>query len=763
GKGEEGEAAARALLTRKGLGELLPPGVIPDATAADEGLLGAATRATDPFLARGALTGGERAFDIGAGTAGGVLGAATADEDATWQERAGRGVLGASLGALAGANARQLGRLAGRGLDGDVLGAAAGRAPAAEGGTLGRAGRVASDVSQALGSIPLLSVPGLAANFSGGALRTIERVLGEGVLSPLDALTDVGKVFAEIPGAARRFPEAVRRGPTADAPGVSGPSVDPADLFARSGRVPFVATLGTRLNAATDQFWRDLNEAGALGVAERRGLSSEQAAEHVARAGDFATFGGPNSPIARGLTSARAKLNDPNATPAEKATGFAVQAFAPYVMMPERLLRAAFETVVPVAHAPALVQAIRRGDTEAVKEGIGRMAVSTAALKTLWEAAAQGTLTGPAPSDQKERLRREALGAEWETFELPGGMRVPLRFFGAFGQSASAIAQIQDAIASGQAKGDDLPKHLGTIANETLKWTLDESYARDFGRFLRDVQSGRGAQSIAGTVGAAPGRLVAPIAGIASAADPYERETRETPLGGVVGQVASRSGLRAVLPERIDPTTGEAQRRSGNVLTRYLGSARGAEETPENAELARHGLSPRVIQDGKFAGEQQSVDAVRKLRQAYGAETGRAVRDLQKTPAYQKATDPEKKKLLEKALRDADFEAELRVGDAVKRSAKAQAAWEYSATAKYAGAPKDGDANAIRRYNRSVSQARAAKAEARKTDPKNPDKAEAAWARANPEEAKLARRTSVSATVLRKKKAEIYGKHKVSP
>jgi hypothetical protein len=216
------------------------------------------------------------------------------------------------------------------------------------------------------------------------------------------------------------------------------------------------------------------------------------------------------------------------------------------------------------------------------------------------------------------------------------------------------------------------------------------------------------------------------------------------------------------LPERIDPTTGEAQRRSGNVVTRYLGE-RGAEETPENAELARHGLSPRTIQDGKFAGEAQTVDAVRKLRQAYGAETGRAVREAQKTPAYQKASDPEKKKLLEKALRDADFEAELRVGDSVKRSAKAQAAWEASAIQKYQGAPKGADANTIRRYNRSISQAKAARTEARKADPKNTDKAEAAWARANPEEAKLARRGAVPAATIRKQRAAIYAKHKVSP
>jgi hypothetical protein len=408
------------------------------------------------------------------------------------------------------------------------------------------------------------------------------------------------------------------------------------------------------------------------------------------------------------------------------------------------------------------VQAIRRGDPDAMRQAGGRMALSGVTGIALWKAAEQGAITGPAPSDQKERKRREALGEQWETIALPGGARVPVRYFGAFGQSASAIASIHDQIASGQAKGDDLPKHLATAANEALKWTLDESYFRDFGRFIRAVQSGQGAQSLASTALAAPARVVAPLAGLASAADPYERETTETPLGGVVGNVASRSGLRMALPARIDPTTGEAQRRSGNFVTRYLGE-QGAEETPENAELSRHGLSPRTIQDGTYAGEAQTLDAVRKLRQAYGAETGKAVREAQKTPEYQKASDPEKKKLLEKALRDADFEAELRIGDAVKRSPKAQAAWEYSATAKYDGAPKDGDANAIRRYNRSVSQARAARTEARRSDPKNPGRAEAAWARANPEAAKLARRTAVSATTLRKKKAEIYAKHKVTP
>ena len=68
-----------------------PSGVVPASTETGDGLLGLARRATEPLMARGAMTPGERAFDVAAGTAGGVAGAATADEDATWQERAGAG------------------------------------------------------------------------------------------------------------------------------------------------------------------------------------------------------------------------------------------------------------------------------------------------------------------------------------------------------------------------------------------------------------------------------------------------------------------------------------------------------------------------------------------------------------------------------------------------------------------------------------------------------------------------------------------------
>jgi hypothetical protein len=69
-------------------------------TNLDTGLPGGITaRAMESPFFSPARTAGQAASDIAMGTAGGVAGAATADEDATWQERAGRFAAGAALGA----------------------------------------------------------------------------------------------------------------------------------------------------------------------------------------------------------------------------------------------------------------------------------------------------------------------------------------------------------------------------------------------------------------------------------------------------------------------------------------------------------------------------------------------------------------------------------------------------------------------------------------------------------------------------------------
>ena len=88
---------------------LAPPGL--GIAAGRDGAAGDWRSALDAALATvrpygAARTGGERAFDVAGGTLGGVAGAATAEEDATWQERAGRFASGAVAGSLVGPTAR---------------------------------------------------------------------------------------------------------------------------------------------------------------------------------------------------------------------------------------------------------------------------------------------------------------------------------------------------------------------------------------------------------------------------------------------------------------------------------------------------------------------------------------------------------------------------------------------------------------------------------------------------------------------------------
>ncbi|HXI18278.1 MAG TPA: hypothetical protein VNM48_18085, partial [Chloroflexota bacterium] len=97
-------------------------GAIRDSEARSQ-LLTAAGR--DPFTPQ-ATTDGQLAADRAIAAGSGALGAATADEDATWQERAGRGLVGGVVGSMLGAKGRQIGRIgqdAARGFE-DAVGVA---------------------------------------------------------------------------------------------------------------------------------------------------------------------------------------------------------------------------------------------------------------------------------------------------------------------------------------------------------------------------------------------------------------------------------------------------------------------------------------------------------------------------------------------------------------------------------------------------------------------------------------------------------------
>ena len=249
-------------------------------------------------------------------------------------------------------------------------------------------------------------------------------------------------------------------------------------------------------------------------------------------------------------------------------------------------------------------------------------------------------------------------------------------------------------------------------------------------------------------------------AGPLNASDPYVRDNAAYEgFGPALSRLVP--GGRYLSPAKIDPTTGEPLRRRGTGWSRYWGAESGTQLTAQAEELSRLGLNPHDFRSGEYAGEKQAPATLAKVKQTVGSEAGKAVREVMATPTYREADDAGKKAQLQQALRDADFAAELRLGDTVKRAPRQQADWEYGAVPRYQGIRKDAPAEEVRRDNRDVAAAKRARTEARKTYPDAPDKGQAEWARANPELNRLANRARPTRRRCRKRREEIDAKYGV--
>jgi hypothetical protein len=741
---------------------LLPPA----SEAGDGSLLGLARRATSPLMARAAETPGERAFDVGAGTLGGVAGAASAPEDATWQERLGRGVAGASLGALGGANLRQLGRV-GRGALGDeTLGVAAGG-----GGRRGLRRPTAGQVTDVLSSAPLTSPTSQGANFLAGGARTLERIALElGELRPIDALLDAGTTGKTLlsPSTWKKAGQAFASGPTPRNPGAAGTTG--ADSLANApGLAPAILTSGTRANAALDEVIRTANEAGARRVGARRGLTGQPLEDFVRKAGDYATITGKNSPLAHALTHAKGWMSDPAATPTQKTVGHVANALSGYVNMPERVMAATLRSVLsPVEGGFKLTKGALTRDSDLAREGFSRLlygGILDWKLAQLAGGDIEGLrVYGPPPRNQQLREEMEREGARWDAFVLGDPKNptavIPTRNAGIWGEQASLIGGLYTAAVQADREGRTGPLKVLDISNQLAKQTLSDSYLSDYAEFANKIDDLKGVQAAATTIAAYPSRAVALAAGPVNASDPYVRETNAYEgFGPALSRLVP--GGRYLLPAKTDPTTGEPLRRRGTGWSRYWGAESGTQLTEQAQELSRLGLNPHDFRAGEYAGEKQPPAALAKVKQTVGSEAGKAVREVMATPAYKEADDAGKKAQLQQALRDADFEADLRLGDTVKRAPRQQADWEYAAVPRYQGISKDAPAEEVRRYNRDVAAAKRARTEARKKYPNAPDKGQAEWARANPEQNRLAQRGEADATTLRKRREEIDQKYGV--
>jgi hypothetical protein len=571
--------------------------------------------------------------------------------------------------------------------------------------------------------MPLLTPSSQATNLLGGAFRTFQRFAEDSAgafwtdRAVRESLADFAGMVTELPAALRDIRGSTTRGGSAAARRQMGATGE--SLVNRSGAGPLVATLGTRLNAAGDDFWRRLNTAGASARAATRGITDpNEVADLGGQAADFVSFTGKNSSLAEFLGSFRQRLDDPAAGGAEKAFSALMVGLTPYVRTPERILKSSVSlatdpVVLPLQRAfgkGRLGEALRAGDQEAKREFAGRMTVGTMTLGLAGLAYADGKLFGAPPRDAKTRRELEANGAQWRTI-----YGVPLNKLGAFGQAMSGVGTVLLDAQVAAEKGVDPSDLVRAGISSAMRWALDESYLREVERFASDIGEGRGAEAAERLAINVAGRPAAALAGAAGAFDPVEREVR-----GTGAELVNRlPGGRYALPERIDPATGRPVERAGSGVGRLFFGSQGATYSTEGKELARLGVTAREFkpQDTVY-GNVQTPEARRLLQVTYGRLAGQYLRDAMGRPDYRTATDEQQAATLERQLALAARVADLEVGDRVARDPQARFELEWARTPQYRGV--EGTPDRIARQNLEIREAKQLLSEYQRRDGETP-------------------------------------------
>jgi len=600
----------------------------------------------------------------------------------------------------------------------------------------------------------------LGANLSGGAVGTLQNLLeataqrpGRPGLGALDfARGAAGSVPEGLRAAGRTFWQGTEaasaplsQGTRALAPGGRS-SLAAQPVTATPGGIgALLGSWATRANAATDQLFYTLNEAGARSVGESLGYTGTTLDDFAKRAAEEATFSGDPSRLGKFVIEAQRAVSNPAASAGDRLFGAAVTAFAPFVRVPERILRQGLDLATGGAvHVPEVFRSYldkSLSPTEADvlrRQAGGRIFAAVTTTAGLIGAAANGTVTGDGPDDPRERERlMNAVDDNGDPLwrprsfwvPLPGadgvvrGHWIPQRYFGAFGEQAALIGNVMEAYQKqAKASGDPRPTpellaDVGkTVANEVMASVLDDSWARDLGRFVTAVQQRRGAERLGSTAAGFLARPLAFVAPLARGLDPYARQVGDAPWERAQERLP---GLRQLLPARIDPTTGLPVEEPAGILEEYLGSAgsggaqggrRASALAKELARLQTEGDLGVNVRDynveSEYAGLAQTPEARAKLRTVLGTSVDEVVgRKLLSSQRYRGATDEEKARLLRRGLQDAYDLADARLSDAdVRRDPERAARHEYAAVPKFVGV--EGTPETIRRRNLEIAWAK---------------------------------------------------------
>jgi hypothetical protein len=523
-----------------------------------------------------------------------------------------------------------------------------------------------------------------------GAAGSDLRAMG---LAVGDALADAGQTFAT----GRRASQVI----------------DQPEAF--GGRTGMLATPFLRTMGATDEFLRSVNAAGAQAaelVRLKRANPDLTQAELLDRFGDQilgtgqraateAVFESGGTGIGRTLAGARRQLTAPDATPAQRLGGAALNVLVPFSVIPDAILTRGARNLPLVNEAIGLGR-LARGDVRGAGDAARRAALAETTNAAIWSQVLAGNVTGNGPDDPaKKRALMQARDEQGNPLWRPNSLRVGgqwIPYASLLGPAAIQVAFVANAVEqyedSGRQVNPDVAKAFGSALGDTIS---DAWYLQTLSGAFSAIKNGTLPEWMTQQGLATAGRAI-PEAGLLNAVrgitDPVQREGRpklDDP-GTWADYFGNRvPGVSPLVPPRIDPATGRPMQEPRDVGSLAFRATAPGEPNPVNEALARHNLgvgdAPTTITPAEGLTIALNDDEQRRFLELSGPEVEQRVLAMTRNASYQRAAPDQQRALLQDVINDGREVAAIKLFQALPKDEQLRRLREYEAAQKRQAEP----------------------------------------------------------------------------
>lgn len=545
---------------------------------------------------------------------------------------------------------------------------------------------------------------------------------------PVDAMRDVAAMSASLSDAFAAYGRTFKSGQRASQQTLQAPLL--------TGKAS-ILSVPMRNLAATDEFYRTLNSAGAAAAEASRRLRenptltfdqvlqkhtqdiADAAADGAAR-GVYEKGGGLAGWFGEWVAQKRSAMLDSKDN-RERAMGAILQWLMPMTRVPGVILGEGVRGL-PVANElrglQRTVELARQGDTVAARKEFARTYLTTFVNFAILSEVAQGNITGDGPTNPSDRQRlMEAVDENGNAIWRPNSIRVGGKWidYSGLGPLALPMSSIANLVDEALDRAQKPPEQRGGVPDIALNLLNRE--ARTIGnawylKGLADVLSGIKEGTLGGTGSSltqVADRLV-PAESLLNefrrVEDMYAREPTN-----VLEREASRIPFASRLVEpRLSATTGRPVEQPRDWFSTLVRGTPSGMMTPnpvaaEVSRLDESGNRVSVPYEVKtYKGAKQTDDQERLIHEQVGTAVNMYVLDTMNKPQYARLSDAQKADALRSAIGQAQAAADITLGGQVARSPHESALLQWSQKSHYYDMPR-GTPDEVARKNWEIDQA----------------------------------------------------------